>query len=247
MLSIYRNLDEAWKFGTFGAYNYVSLRSETPAIQRVQQNNGQFGTYLRGDDGTNYLMWATSIGFDNYESSRRIQFGNINALASGDYGGYQYSSYFEFGRQFHLWPFDLEPFGALQHAYARQNPFTETGAPGMNLQVGGIDADSLRTVLGTRGLFDLMSWAGKPVRPEMHIAWIHELMDETTTFNSVFAGVGGTSFATQGTDFGRNWGLFGGGLNFAFTDRVLLAAHYDMQTNAHSTVHLGSATMQVRW
>jgi autotransporter-associated beta strand protein len=247
MLSIYRNLDDAWKFGTFGAYNYVSLRTEAPARQRVQQNNGQFGTYLRGDDGVNYLLWATSMGFDNYESSRQLQFGNITRTASGDHEGWQYSSYFEYGRQFNLWPFDIEPFMALQYAYSRQNAFTETGAGAVNLQVGGVDADSLRTVLGSRLLWDVLNLAGKPVRPELHIAWIHELLDETTTFNSVFAGVGGTSFATQGTDFGRNWGLFGGGVNFAITDRILLAGHYDMQTNAHSTIHLGSATMQVRW
>jgi len=247
MASVYRNLDDAWKFGGFGAYNYVSLRSESPARQRTQQNSGQFGTYLRGDDGTNYLMWAMAMGFDNYESNRQIQFGNITRQASGDHEGYQYSSYFEFGRQFNLWPFDIEPFMALQYAYSRQNPFTETGAGGVNLQVGGIDADSLRSVLGSRLLWDVLTLAGKPVRPEMHIAWIHEFMDETTSFNSVFAGVGGTSFATQGTDFGRDWGLFGGGVNFAVTDRILLAAHYDMQTNDRSTVHLGSATMQVRW
>jgi uncharacterized protein with beta-barrel porin domain len=246
MWSLYRNLDEAWKFGGFGAYNYVSLRSETPAAQRVQQSSGQYGTYLRGDDGTNYLLWATTVGFDNYESSRQIQSAGGNQLASGDHGGWQYSNYFEFGRQFHWWPFDFEPFAALQHAYARQDPFLETGAGALNLGVAGVDADSLRTVIGTRGLWDVLNWAGKPVRPELHAAWIHEVWDETTTFNAVFAG-NGIPFTPQGADFGRDWGLFGGGLNLAFTDRVLLAAHYDMLTNDRSSIHMGSATLQVRW
>jgi fibronectin-binding autotransporter adhesin len=247
LVSVYRDLDEAWKLGGFGAYNYVSLRSETPAVQRVQQNNGQFGTYLRGDDGTNYLLFASSMGFDNYESSRQIQFAGVNSLASGDHEGWQYSMYGEYGRQVALWPFDFEPYYALQYAYSRQNPFTETGAGIANLGVGGVDADSFRGILGTRLLVDAMNWAGKPVRPELHAAWIHEFLDETTSFNSVFAGVGGTSFATVGTDFGRDWGLFGGGLNFAFTDRILLAAHYDAQFNDRAVFHLGSATMQVRW
>jgi len=245
ILSLYRDLNEVWKLGGFGAYNYVSLRDEQPA-QRSQQNSVQLGSYLRGDDGTNHLLWATATGFDNYETSREIGFVGTPPRASGDHGGSQFSSYFEYGRQIPIWRVDFEPYAALQYIRSRQDPFTETGAGAFNLQVGGIDADSVRSILGGRLLFDLFSWVGKPVRPELHLAWIHDFQDEATSFNSRFTG-NGIGFATSGADFGRDWGLLGFGLNFALTDRILLAGHYDLLANDWAFIHMGSATMQVRW
>jgi len=246
MLAVDRALSDAWNFGGFGTYSYVSLHSTTPADQQVRQNGGLLGTYLRGDDGANHLLAASALGFDGYDSNRQIPFAGVNSSAAGDYGGWQCSTYLEYGRRFEVRRFDLEPFVALQYAHVRQNEFMETGAGAANLQVDGVDADSLRGILGSRFSWDGV-WRRRLLRPELHAAWIHEYLDAATTFNSVLAGVGGTSFATQGADFGRDWGLFGGGLNVALTDRILLAGHYDVQANPQAVMHLGSATAEVRW
>ena len=234
------------KFGVFGSYNYVRLPLTFPQ-QTVRTNDGQFGYYLRADDGETHLLWAQSFGFDDYDSSRYIQFGGINRTATANYDGWQNTQYAELGRKYAVWPVDIEPFLALQYTYLRQNGFQETGADSLNLNVGGIDANALRGFLGARVSSEILFRHFNPIGIEFRAAWIHDYLEPTTVFNSTLVGVGGAAFGTQGLDFGRDSALIGGGLTWALTDRLQLAGNYDGFYNTQSAFHVGSASMQFRW
>ena len=120
------------------------------AGQSVGVNGGQTGIYLRGDDGRNYYIVLGGMGADGYDSHRLMQFGGINTTASANYGGWQSQAYLERGITLQGSKGSIQPYAALQYLYVRQNSFTETGAGVMNLKVAGIDANSLRSLIGVR-------------------------------------------------------------------------------------------------
>lgn len=239
--SLYRYFNEVVKFGVFGAYNYVRVPTVTPQ-QSVATNDAQFGSYLRADDGRKHCLLAHSVGFDDYDSSRLVQFGGINRTARGDYDGWQTTAYGEVGGRFAEYPCDIEPFYALQYTYLRQNAFQETGADSLNLNVDGIDTNALRQLLGARFIHDWLSGS-----IEFRGVWVHEYLNPTTVLNSTFAGVGGSAFSTQGADFGRDNWLLGGGVSWYLTERLSLAANYDAFITNKPVFHLASGTLQYRW
>ncbi|MCE9604369.1 MAG: autotransporter domain-containing protein [Planctomycetia bacterium] len=246
LTSAYRYLDDGLKVGVFGAYNHLNLRLTAP-LQSANSDDYQLGSYLRGDDGTSYFLAASSIGYDNYQSHRNISFAQINRQAVGDYDGMQTTGYFEIGRKQQMWPFDLEPFVALQYTYLRQNSFVESGADSINLAIPGIDSNSLRSLLGSRAAIDIITLAGAPLKGEFLFAWMHENLGANTQIRSTFAGVGGATFATDGVNFGRNWTVLGAGLTWAPSENTALAANYDALLNPETTFHLVSGSFQYRW
>ena len=244
--SVYRYIDDGLKFGVFGAYNRLNLRLIQP-YQSSNSDDYQLGSYLRGDDGTSYFLAASSFGWDNYQSARTISFANIGRQAFGNFDGYQTTGYLELGRKVPMWPIDMEPFLSGQYTYVHQNGFTESGANSINLAVPGIDSNSFRSMLGTRGVIDLITLDGEPLKLEMMAAWMHEYLDANTVIRSTFTGVGGTAFGTEGVNFGRDWLVAGAGLNWAPTANTALAANYDALLNDITNFHLFSASFQLKW
>jgi len=244
--SVYRYIDDGLKFGVFGAYNRLNLRLIQP-FQSSNSDDYQLGSYLRGDDGTSYFLAASSFGWDNYESARTISFANISRQAFANFDGHQTTGYLELGRKVPTWPLDMEPFISGQYTYLHQNGFTESGADSINLTVPGIDSNSFRSMLGARGVVDLITLDGEPLKLELMGAWMHEYLDANTVIRSTFAGVGGTAFDTEGVNFGRDWLVAGAGLNWAPTENTALAANYDALLNDITNFHLFSASFQLKW
>lgn len=247
LLGVDHWLDESTLVGLYGGYNYARFDGDG-LPQRVQADSGQFGLYARRNLESRHFMYAGGFGFDNYDSARTIGIGNFNAVASGDYTGWQAVNYFEYGRTFETargirW----QPYSALQYVHLRQNGFTETGAGVANLAVGGVDADSLRTIFGLRIERDVRTLRRHTLTPQARIGWLHEYLDTNAAVNNRFAGVAGTGFAAQGLDLGRDWALVGTGLSWRLSRRLTLAGNYDLQTNVNQTFHIGSADLQYVW
>jgi uncharacterized protein with beta-barrel porin domain len=245
-----RRLDNCHVFGFFGSYANLSLRLNGP-VQTDHANDGQFGTYFRRDDGFNYWLAAGSIGFDGYRSSRLINFAAINRTAAANYSGWQATSYLERGVRFPLFHgCVLEPFDAMQYIYLRQNAFNESGAGALDLNVNGINTGALRNLMGARLVnpYRFGWWrqrTGCRINSEVRAIWLHEYLHPETALNARFAGVGGASFATQGLNYGRDWAVLGGGLNWELTPLSSLALNYDMQLNTQQTFQAGSLSFRL--
>ena len=246
LFAIQRGLGDGCTLGFFGDYAGFRLNLSDLA-QTATANDFQFGSYLRGSDGLNYYLIAASVGFDNYAAARGIQFGDINRLARGDTDGWQASAWLERGLQLQFGGCEVRPFMAIQYIYLRQNSFSEAGADSLDLQVGGIDTNALRGILGVYGTRPMRLQNGQILAPELRALWLHEFLQPETSLNSVFGGVGGASFVTQGLNYGRDWAVLGGGLNWRLTDRLNLFAGYDLQLNAVQASHLGSGGLQYVW
>lgn len=232
--------------GLYGGYNYARFDLDGLS-QRVAANSGQVGSYYRRNFGSRHLLLAGGFGFDAYDSSRGIAINNINSTAFGDYDGWQSVAYSEYGRDFQTRLGKLQPYGAMQYIYLRQNSFSETGGGIANLDVDGVDAESLRSILGFRLDREVRTGRGAVLVPQIRTGWLHEFLDTDTVVSNRFAAVPGTSFAAQGLDLGRDWALLGAGLGWRMTDRLTLTSNYDAQLNANQTFHVGSANLQYVW
>jgi outer membrane autotransporter protein len=85
------------------------------------------------------------------------------------------------------------------------------------------------------------------VVPELRAIWMHEFLAPETALNSRFAGIAGASFGTRGLNFGRDWAVLGGGVNWILTNNFSLFANYDIQVNARQAFHVGSGGAQFVW
>ena len=245
---IERFVSDYTRVGAFGGY--VGSQVTTDGIDQTSEaNGGNFGAYLTHDSGLRYGMLIGGIQFDDYESQRTIQVGGLTRTAVGESDGWQGFVYGEQGLNLNLsHGVNLQPFTGLQYVYARQNAFTETGAGAMNLDVSGIDTNSLRSMLGSRLQFQSRSARnGWIVTPEVRGLWMHEFLDTTSIVNAQFAGVGGAGFTANGLDLGRDWAILGTGLAARPSDRWELRADYNSQFNDRQALHIGSGTVSYWW
>ncbi len=245
VFGLQRQLDCGHSLGFFGAYSGLDLTITNPN-QSSKANDCQFGNYLRGDNGFNYYLLAGSVGFDDYKTSRLIDFGSVDRVASGNTGGWQASVWLEDGLESHCGNWDIQPFMALQYIYLRQGSLTETNADSLNLQVGGIDTNALRSVLGASTSLPIRLANGQ-LSLESRTLWLHEFLEPDTSLNSTFADTGGGSFITRGLNFGRDWAVVGGGLKWQVNPRLQLLADYDLQANTVQVFHVGSAALNLMW
>jgi outer membrane autotransporter protein len=134
----------------------------------------------------------------------------------------------------------LQPYVAAQYIYLRQNGFTESGAGDLNLQIADVGTNALRGLLGVRAAQTWAPSSGRVWVPELRAVWMHEFLDPDTTLTAVFAPVGGSSFATRGLNFGRDWAILGAGTHYILSDPVSLFANYDLLVNSQQTWNAGS-------
>lgn len=237
-----RWIDDYNQLGFYGGYIGSSAHTNGP-FNSAQQQGGQFGSYLSGSDGFNYYTLLGQFEFDGYESDRQLQIANISRTAVGSFSGWQSAVYYERGVSYQSGATTLQPFAALQYAYLRQNSFIETGANSLNLAVDGIDANSLRSLIGARVQYR----QGRSLQPELHALWLHEFLDTDTLLTTQFGGTPGAGFVIKGLDLGRDWALIGGGLNWQLDNNWSLFGYYNAQTNANLTFHAGSGGVQYTW
>lgn len=152
----------------------------------------------------------------------------------------------EYGRIYGSQQLNLQPFMALQHIYVRQSNVAETGANALDLNVGGVDLDALRTILGGRLVAQLQtSRLGTPDL-EFRTYWIHELLDEAATIDAQLAGTS-SAFRVRGVDLGRDWVVLGPGVNWRIGDNCRLFADYDLHFNSALAYHTGSGGVEFTW
>jgi outer membrane autotransporter protein len=246
IVAMERALDDASLFGVFGAYSHLGL-SLTGLPQNASADQGLFGSYFLREMESHYLLAAGSVGFAGYSERRRVQFGTVDLTANGNYGGWQPTAYVEYGRRGSWGRTMLQPYLAAQYIYLRQNGFTETGAGDLNLQVAGIDTNALRGMLGIRAAQTWATSSGRVWVPELRAVWMHEFLNPDTTLTAVFAPIGGSSFATRGLDFGRDWAILGAGTQYILSDHASLFMNYDLLVNSQQTWNAGSGGVQFAW
>ena len=140
----------------------------------------------------------------------------------------------------------FEPFAALRYALLATDGFQETGAGGYNLIVGGQDADSLASSLGTRVSG---SWIGGGIRylPSLEVAWRHEFLDERQTILAAFEEDPATRFQIVSSALASDSAAVRARFGAELSPGLLVYLDYNGLYNSSATTHGATAGIRASW
>jgi uncharacterized protein with beta-barrel porin domain len=228
--------------GIAGGYAGSQVRSDS-RLQTAGINSFQGALYATRIVEDRYAFGILSYSQDDYNTTRLLP---ANLTASGDYDGYQISTYAETGllRRWGAWHW--QPSLGVQYIHLRQNSFTETGAGAAGLTVSGIDENSFRGSIGLR--FTRPTPRGSMVYiPVVQARYGYEFCDVDRFVTANFAGITGSTFTTAGNQLGRNFGQYSLGLNTIVTRNFGTYLGYDLMTADRSVSHSGNGGLQFVW
>ncbi len=209
--------------------NDVNTRTDADSYQ------GSLYGSLAGD--AHYLDAVLSFAYNRYDASRHIVFPGINRIAHGNYGGRQYSGYFEGGYTFKASGFLLTPLASLHVMRLDLEDYTETDAGALNLKM-----DRQRYNLFQAGVGAKMAWPilkkGLKVTPEIHAKWLYDFAGDAQQATSTFTG-GGASFVTNGVEPPKSSGNLGAKLTLLTQSGWSVSLNYDFEMKTDFYSHNG--------
>ncbi|MFA4846368.1 MAG: autotransporter outer membrane beta-barrel domain-containing protein, partial [Patescibacteria group bacterium] len=165
------------------------------------------------EPGRYFVEGQLAYAYNEADTSRSINFGGLNRIASGEYDANQFSATVNAGLPLKGGAFTFIPKAGLFYSYADADSYTETGAGSMNLVVKPATASVLEGSLGASASFERKMGSGV-LRPEVRVAALYEFLDDDAATSSRFTGAT-TTFTTTGlkpAQFGSTAGL---GLSYA--------------------------------
>ncbi len=220
---------------------YSNGRIETNDVQQhtdvdTYQASIYGHTYVTPD----YFVEGQAGGsYNKYDGSRQIFAGNT--AANSDYDGWGYFANLKAGRDFALRnQYLLTPFAALTYIGNSFEGYTENGAGGLNLHVDSDQTNLLTGRLGTELGKAFSTADGSKIRPSVHAAYLHDLIQDNQTATTNFIGTGTAgSFNTDGVNQSRDGFNAGVGVNLLTVGRLDLSATYDYEWRDRFDGHSG--------
>ena len=147
-----------------------------------------YGSYFRGESF--YVDGQISYGRDSYDTTRRIKYdyvgGQIDRTAEGKTKGTQFTSGFSTGFDWSRGRLSFGPNLALSYFKVNVDSFTESGAGGLNLDIGNQVQQSLAFTGGAHLSYVLNTRFGVLI-PHARIDYVHEFLSDPEFSNVRFA------------------------------------------------------------
>src|SRR5690606_21267147 len=214
-------------------------------------NGALYLTYFREE--TFYLDALATYGRNDYESLRRIAFGNIQRTGRGETDGSQWSLGVGAGWDFSRGGVTFGPhFGAYYFDVAVDG-FTETGALGLSVAVDDQKSQSFTVNGGGHVSYAWLTDWGVLV-PNARLDWVHEFEDnrETLSFrfvNDPFTGNGNepsTTITLQSNRPDPNYLIWSLGVSAQFVHGLSGFVNYQAYTG-YGDVSMSEWSVGARW
>ena len=201
---------------------------------KVTDDSARYGAYAAGYADNFHITAYAGRAEDYYSTSRGVAFGNISRTATAKPRGSEINLYTGASCDFKWAGGRLSPLAELNYDKFEINPFAETGADSLNLNVGSQTAESMRSNLGARfsaqrgmGAYTLASY--------ISASWRHEFKTQSL-IDARFA-AGGGEFSVSAGDFGRNGLLAALGVSANWDNRTIFTFDYSGDFNTTLTKH----------
>jgi outer membrane autotransporter protein len=193
-------------------------------------NSYQAIAYIGYAPGQWFANASLVYGRDDYLGSRHVVFPGINATATADYDGHQFTGFGAAGYHFIMGDGKtvLTPNASIQYTALHTNGYTETGSDAIDLKVNAQNYDFVQSGLGLKLSHAVALSDTQLMRPEIHFDWLHSFGGETMKNTAQFTS-GGAAFASVGLKPNRNVYDAGAGVVFASAGAWSLQATYDYQ------------------
>ena len=190
-----KQLRSDFALGVSTGYARDEIRTKDSGA-RTGVDSYQLGLYGSFTRSAYYLDGLFSFAYNNYDASRHINFGGIDRIPASDYGGQQYSAYFEGGRNFNLKKFMITPLASIQYMRLNIDGYTEKNAGAANLKVDSQGSNLLQSGLGAKIAYPIET-KNFSIIPDFHFKWLYSFINDNQQASSTFTG-GGASFTTGG-------------------------------------------------
>ncbi len=236
-------VSEAWRLGAALSFAKGDVDGDSP----ITRANLDINTYQVSLYATDELSEATSLnlqaafGLNDNDSSRDIQFGGLNRIASADYTSWHTLLDAELEHRYKVnEKTTLAPYLRAQYTYVNAEDYTETGAGAANLHVDSDSEDSLVVSAGGRAAYALTDRA----KLTGHVGIGYDFLASQSSVTSTFAG-GGSAFITKGLDPATV--VMQGGLGFEMlaANGTTIAARYDVDGRQDYTNQVVSLKLKV--
>jgi subtilase-type serine protease len=234
----------ALTLGAFAAHMSATVENGAPQSED-ERSSWIAGVYGRYEPGALYLDAQASLGFDAFETSRRIDIGPLQRTAHADFDGDTRSVRLEVGHGIGS-GYQVEPYAGLAWIGQQQDAFTETGAGGLNLSVARQQFDSVRSTLGVRTRFT-SGGNGSSTDFVLYAAWAHEWASQGTLSSRLAGDAVGAPFQVRGAAASRNSAQVGLGLAHRLRDDLSLFVDVDGEFNKEQQTVGFSAGLKLRW
>jgi fibronectin-binding autotransporter adhesin len=234
--------------GFSGGYSTTGLTVDDRASSgnETAVQSGFYSSYTPG-------AWAfrESLAYTgaHNEMTRGIAFPGINEQAKANFVSRAYTLFAEGSYSFMpRKSFSLEPAVSLKYSHFTQEGFAETGAPGLDLNVGDETIDSLLSNIGIRldHVFGVRS--PHPFQMGGRVGWQNELLATNNSITARFADApAGGSFTVQGTSRSRSAAALGLQCRIALSKNLQGVADYSTTLSPNEKTQALWGGLSVRW
>ncbi|HWB61664.1 MAG TPA: autotransporter domain-containing protein [Chthoniobacteraceae bacterium] len=235
LIGVDAKVDDKGVIGALFSYDNTSaqLGSAGSHANIESYSGGVYGSY---HDGGLYLNGLAAYTRNDYNTTRNIAIGGLGAAANGSTNGDQETVSIDGGYDWNLNDrFSAGPILDGQYVHLNIDGFSETGLPGVGLNVGSQDINSLQSRLGAHANYHVATSKVSTVALDFHAAWQHEYLNDSRGIGASFETFGTAPFAVQSGSPKRDAAVVGIGANASFHDRMTLFLDYDLQLWSSST------------
>jgi outer membrane autotransporter protein len=243
----YRPTDH-WIAGLAAGYAYTTFDLDGRKTNS-QAHNAQAALYGGYIAPRFYVGASARYAFGSNESERRIAFGSIDRIATGDFDSHDFGARIEAGANVvRFGTATLQPLAAFDWSQLGQDGFRETGAGALDLDVDSENTTSLLSSFGARLHGRVEIDEETSMVPELRAMWLHEFGDLDRIVRGRLTGaVTGGDFRVRGAESPRDSALVGLGWSATIGDAVLVFADYDAIIDSRRLEHNIALTVRVRF
>ncbi|KAA0123607.1 autotransporter outer membrane beta-barrel domain-containing protein [Methylobacterium sp. P1-11] len=234
-----------WFFGLTGAYTRA-LQSDPDRITGTTSDAADVSAALKHQIGPWLFAASANLGYSWADNKRLIDFGGATATARSKSGILTAGGRMRASYQVLFGDWYLKPYADLDLLYSYSPAYSETGAPGFNLDMRPVAKTlvAFSPMLEIGGRIDLDE--GRWIRPYGTFG-VTLLSDDHFTGKASFQGTGALGlFATESAIPDR-LGEMGLGFQISLGGGIEVTGEYQGQVGDHFVSHAGTARMQLRF
>jgi outer membrane autotransporter protein len=245
MAGLDRQVADSLRLGiSLGYSSTKAYMKELPDKATISSYQGALYGIYRNDPW--YVSSVAAYGYNRYDTTRGISFGQIARRANVAYGGHTLGGYAEAGYRIVAAPVDVIPMVSLTGTSLMRNSFQERDAGAMNLDADAGRTSSLVGSLGVRLRKDYAVSSGN-VTPEFRMRLDHEFSKNDHVLEASFSGYPASAFSVRADRPERN--SFAPGFTLTWRTKGNMDFHltYDGSFSEDSTQHGGTLGLRYTW
>ncbi len=209
-------------------------------------SSSQLNGYFRMGSAHRHLQGAVTLGYDSFNSERRVVFGSLDRSVLGKWDGYEFGSALQLALGVKRDSWSLVPTARLSYLLLHQGSHTETdGGDGLNLSFSSDNTDSLRGGLGFAARREFILEDDSILQFEGRTTYTREFMSGTRNMEVAFA-ADGTPFNLLASPLTQD--VFSVGLGMFYkNDHATISFDYDGEKASGYTAHTGTVTVRFRF